>query len=630
MINNSYSNTFEIQQASCNPLACCNRTREMLYVWGFILFNLILRVIFVFIFTDYTNYLSSDMGGYWNRANELLEGNVSGIDQWVIWPPFYHILISQVFKVLQLLNMFSYRLEVVLGLNIFLGSISLYFLYEIIFIITGRKLISFVMLFIYGFAYPIIYMNAYILSENFAIPIVIISFYFLFKDKYISSAIFLGIVTACRPPYGIFGLSFVMYLLLNNKSIIQKLYKAAIFSILFFIIIIITIAHNYHISGGKLKGLAACGGVDFYLALYQKYSVDCRWNGLYYVIVPPSVVGHPELGSLEVDVPIYDQKYFYHIAWEELSKNPKLWWIKVAMLKELIWGTMFPSANSCKGYPSYFDFWRIIHFVLFIISPLICVCFDERFVKRKELSTILFSLLSFVIICFFYQSEHRYFYSFAFLLYLVSFSVLHVLITSFKSHSKHILYYIILLLLIFAGKQVLLAAEKYTANKTVKITVLRNTEPITNIYNEVKISDANQYYVDTVVFPWSETLSHHLIGKTDYQENFTAIIETEANVLQEGVYEFIVYPDDAFSFYIDDQLLFGRLNWKAFDENKQEVNLTKGLHKIKIHFFQYGGKSGLVSYYRPVKDSNGFDERYELGLSTKNIEFHLPPKNNED
>ena len=148
-----------------------------------VIISTIFSLIYVFEYTNYSTYLSSDMGGYWKRATVRYEGKLFGFGQFVVWAPFYHIFLSYLFKIIDLLNLTHARLEAVLIFNILLSGYAVYCLYNIAYSILNHRLFSLLITFTYAFSYPIIYLKSNILSENFAIPLLIIAIWLVFTKK---------------------------------------------------------------------------------------------------------------------------------------------------------------------------------------------------------------------------------------------------------------------------------------------------------------------------------------------------------------------------------------------------------------------------------------------------------------
>ncbi len=68
------------------------------------------------------------------------------------------------------------------------------------------------------------------------------------------------------------------------------------------------------------------------------------------------------------------------------------------------------------------------------------------------------------------------------------------------------------------------------------------------------------------------------------------------NIPQDGLYVFSTYSDDGSQIWIDDKLIVDNDQKHALFELTGIANVLKGVHKIKIRYFQAGGSSGLTVY----------------------------------
>jgi hexosaminidase len=74
------------------------------------------------------------------------------------------------------------------------------------------------------------------------------------------------------------------------------------------------------------------------------------------------------------------------------------------------------------------------------------------------------------------------------------------------------------------------------------------------------------------------------------------IFDGYINISEDGVYTFTTSSDDGSQIWIDDQLVVDNDKKHAAFELTSAVNLLKGLHKIRIRYFQGGGGSDLRVY----------------------------------
>ncbi len=105
----------------------------------------------------------------------------------------------------------------------------------------------------------------------------------------------------------------------------------------------------------------------------------------------------------------------------------------------------------------------------------------------------------------------------------------------------------------------------------------------------------------------------HQNKKDDYYGfEFTGLIKID----NEGVYKFYTESDDGSLLYIDDNLVVDNDNQHGLVEKSGAVPLSKGLHKIKISYFEASGDNNLnVRYegsgikYKVIPDSVLYYER---------------------
>ncbi|RLA59355.1 MAG: hypothetical protein DRQ78_10705, partial [Epsilonproteobacteria bacterium] len=116
-----------------------------------ITFSFIIKLIYVFYFSEYSQYLYSDMGGYWNRALASYAGDNTSIGQWSIWPPFPHMTLAWFFKVLYVLGLENHKLEATMFMNVLLSTMTVIFVYLIARKLDDSKNYALIVVVIYAF-----------------------------------------------------------------------------------------------------------------------------------------------------------------------------------------------------------------------------------------------------------------------------------------------------------------------------------------------------------------------------------------------------------------------------------------------------------------------------------------------
>ncbi len=602
-----------------------------------LLISTVLKFIFVYYHTDYKNYLGADMSGYWDRATDRFNGDIKGIDQWVIWPPFFHIILTEIFKVIYLFSLLKYKLQIVLGINIILSSVSVLYLYLLTYNFTKKYIVAFCAATLYAFTYYSFYFNAYILSENFGVPIVIAAVYYLLCNKkqyYFLSGVLLAIAAGIRPGFALLGLPFALYALLSGSESLKTnwkqtiffkgIWKAVLFSTGFFSIFFLIIVENNYISEGKVKGLAASSGVNYYCSFTKCYMVKSTF-GYYYVIVPPGSVLNPERGILTTNIPIYDVKSFIKLTNKYIKKHPLVFLKKLDDFRELYFGTLFPSMYNALWFGILIDPFR---WLFFILSLVVAFSFFTRPASRLDwkkylvvLSVILFSLL----VCYMFNTEHRYLFPFIFAIYAIAIDTIFEVVSNFRKYIKKLIIFISIVICIPVINAGVLQVKKWRMEDKINVTLINNFHLKDKNNPNTIIGDTSGFNIDAVNFPLNETgFTHKTLGKICHDGSFFINLKGSFEVLQKGLYNFSIYSLDSIEFRVDDITLIPLYKTEE-DEKELHVirDLSKGKHTFRLLYHYYGGNNyepGIVAMYNPypLKDE---DNKYYLGEDSKFIRF---------
>lgn len=98
-----------------------------------------------------------------------------------------------------------------------------------------------------------------------------------------------------------------------------------------------------------------------------------------------------------------------------------------------------------------------------------------------------------------------------------------------------------------------------------------------------------------------KTTATTLESVTDKEEFFAIVYEGYIDIKEEGRYMFSTNSDDGSTLYIHDQLIVDNDGSHGMRERSGEVILKKGLHPIRIEFYQGGGGADLQVTYRMDK-----------------------------
>ena len=307
----------------------------------------------------------------------------------------------------------SYLLEVVLVFHVFLSSISVIFFYLICKELIGDKKDSLFATFVYAFSYPLIYLNIFILTENVAVPFLIISIYLLFRSNsknsdLLTSGVVFGFVAAIRPSLFPVFVSFLLYILFSKKDIVSSLIRSINFSVGFFLIIFLASVQVFYISKGEVYGLHNSTGANFFLSQCKYRALTSTYKEYEFFLGPPLNWKHKEWAEFKTDHAINDQKYFRNLGLECMKENPHWLKEKFSNLKELFLGNFFPGYESIKYF---YPLMEISKWVMLCMFCFIFLLYDPLKKKVLEINKVLFLIsipFFIIIISFFFQPELRY------------------------------------------------------------------------------------------------------------------------------------------------------------------------------------------------------------------------------
>ncbi len=426
--------------------------KENLLVFIILISSFILKLYFVFYCTDYKNYLFSDMGAYWGRAKERFNGDIFAYGQWSSWATFFHFYLTFVFKILNCLHLSDYRLEAVLFLNVVYSTASVYFFYLISKHFMKDSTFTMFSTLLYAFTYPIIYLNAYILSENIAIPLLILAVCLVLNCSNNRIMLFLAgmvlaIGIAARPSLSLLIIPFFVYVIYTGVSSRISISKGVFLLIGFFLVIFLVIQENYLISNGKLTALAANGGLVFFIQQCKVHWVSSTYEGYVTEIGPPAYLGNPDLARMEsyVDHPIHDQDFFYKLGFDCIKRNPRIWFDNLMSLKAFFLGPLFPGAFSCKWFDPLIKLWMYIILFTTASMPFMCLLIRDKKIKLNK-GLFIISIPIFIMFTnYIWGPEHRYSYPSIFALYIIFFTF----VSYVKDYLKYAIFYLLLIFLLY-------------------------------------------------------------------------------------------------------------------------------------------------------------------------------------
>ena len=579
---------------------------QALYILTIILvISFLVKLGYVYFYTDYTHYLFSDMGEYWKRALYSFNHGDKIDSQWAIWPPFAHITLAWFFKLTSVLGLFDHKLELAIAMNVLLSTLSVLWVYLIAIKLYPSRAYALITSMTYAFFFPLIYLNAFILSEHLSLfmlllSIVMILYAHTYWLNYFIAGVILSFAIGMRPSFGVIGLPFFIYILLQKQYHIKARFGyALLFSFGYFTFLSFILINNYSNSNGKV-GLSANGGLNFYLSACQKQGIVTRYENHSWYIFPPTSSGKPELGVTYENEPFYHQAHYYKLGKAcLLSKDTPSWIEKFSRYRYLFADSIFPALTSAKffrkGLPLFSD---IALYMTFIVC-LLPLLFFNPFISKENILLLGMTAGVQLVVLYFFNIEQRYLYGFFFVIDLLSililFSIWNLLCKSSKLGCS-ILLLIVLPMVLLAWYSVAKKQET-TIIKPVGMHIYQdqyNLHTIRQVRNTIKKLDT---HITTINFKTTNGLVHEKLGTFNFDTNIFIDFNVSMNVLQEGNYTFIVVSDDGFQLKLDQKFIDTYTGGRAAGLNKSQYFLSRGAHDFDLSYFQGGGPMAIRSYY---------------------------------
>jgi len=373
------------------------------------------KLIYVFYFTDYTNYIHSDAAGYWERALHRYHDKPTTMTQWWVWPPLSHIILSWYFEVLDLIGLAQYKLKASLAMNCIASSLALYCFYFTSRNIGLSKLWAIIGLLILSAIFPLYYLNSFILSEVPALLFLSMAFFFLTIPKANKKHLFVGglllaLASGFKPSLGTMGLAFGLYILFGFSTYKNNIQKAFSFSCGFIIAISLIMAENYRISDGELRSIGAAAGINYFMKQCKIHKLEYQAPGLYYNFVPAMTADKPHFGNFVGQKPFHKQSYYFSLGDSCVAANSNANYENAVSLLSLFFGPFYPSFPSAEGFNELLPGYRIVLAGICISSFMLFALL--LFTRHRRNSMLLMGSICCVsTVYYFLNVDHRHLYS---------------------------------------------------------------------------------------------------------------------------------------------------------------------------------------------------------------------------
>lgn len=587
--------------------------------------SFIFILLYVFVFSPYENFLYNDMLGYWRRALERMEGESFRESQFLAWAPGYHIFIAEILRIflnLGLTNLIRY--EIFMGLNIVAYAVSVFALHRIaIKFFNGDARFSLGATLLYGFGFPAWYFNAFLLADNLASPLLVIALalvYLKSELRYliIAAALF-AFASFIRPSVAPYGLAFVIAMFAVHRFSAKFFIHAGVFSAVFFALVFLGMAEVSRISKGKVDGLSANGGLDFFIANSRIYRIDLNYDGWHNFVVVPALSWKPEHGFYKSRVPYYRQDYYYDLGWEYIKRNPERLVLNLEHVEHLFFASMLPSRSDAPGFSFFRPIWDVLKLACFLVAFFYVWLWRDLSVHEKKLVAFMVSTIAITfLVSYLYTGEPRYTYSIIFVFYLLALKVLQFALTQ-RARIQHALPRVAILLaaLWFSGKALaFMVTPSYPNHLQASFSGQSNEH------------SGQPFQLESLYFPHTEGKA--LVSTDKNMKLYSAgdlrfVTDLHLSGAERNI-KLDVHSSWPITIKINDQIHFRTMSPNFFAETPAFIQLSPGKHRVEVLVDYMPHEGGLSVTYNYI-DDDGWVYRDFLGIDQGPISFTLPENN---
>ncbi len=558
-----------------------------------------LKFAYVFYFTDFHNYLYGEMEQIWKMATESFYRGDIEIQQWLLWPPIAHIALSWIFKILYLLELYQYKLEVVLGINIILSAIEVILIYLISLKLLNSKIYGLIVALFYAFFFPLIYLNSFILILNPALFLYMLSItIFLYSGhealKLFLSGSVLALSVSFEPSWILSIVPFAGYVLFDNGKIRDHIIPTIILIAGFVFVIFMVIVQNNAISTGRLKTLSTNEGLEYMLRSCNAATVVSNTKDGNVSYTPISTTGTPEMGIIETNKPFYEQLFFYKKG-EACQRQNALSISEKLGRYNMLWnGTMYPlpqTANFAKNLLPIFDKLLVWLSLLLLFVPIL---YTDKRLSGPVLSLFVTLMTAQLILLGSLCIDRRDMYGLAWEIMVLALAVPFAFV-----HTISRLWWLwVVAIVIIGGFSIETATKKPKLSGHISTRIELNSEYIYDIDQERKTKLSTTREISTIDLEGQYSLKHREIGQLVDGQNFFVDMRVGANIAQDGNYTITVITDSYFRLKVDDKVLIENDEDNKVSLLSQPVFLSKGKHRFDITYGHANGRIILRVYYK--------------------------------
>ena len=415
--------------------------KEDFWAWSLLIYGFLARILYIFCFTSPNDYLWSDAGTYDAHAMRMASG--THIELSTYWPPFFHIFLSLIYRILIWLGLEAQRVSVDIVVFGLFYAIGFWCIYQISKKLFSPK-IALIILAVVTFWWPFVFLNALVMSENLFFPTFLLGFYFLIKNPEKLSTgmwvgLFWGIAAITRPIILAFIPCFLLWCLwqkINWKFIAGFILAAGL-------VIANMCIFNFYYTGGRENFVSSSGGFNFAMTWCDVKSVKYfTSDGYWYWFASAANVDYPDERAISTSTPFENQEYYYQIGLDCIKERPFQIVKNSYSIVKLFHSHLFPTTADMPFWEPLRIIFKILTAALFVASAATIIGIATKKIHAERHNRKFFYLFALAIFSLFATiylqnvGEERYMIPYVPLLILMSIPSLSLLYKKFRAVKK--------------------------------------------------------------------------------------------------------------------------------------------------------------------------------------------------
>ena len=175
--------------------------------------------------------------------------------------------------------------------------------------------------------------------------------------------------------------------------------------------------------------------------------------------------------------------------------------------------------------------------------------------------------------------------------------------------------WVFLIIMLILTSFVLSKVAFNTLDKNIKMTISQNKKSIKTIDQKYDIKNKKSYFIDIIDFESKNSFVHSKLGNLGFSKDFFVDFEFTIELKKDEEIVFGIESDDGFALFINSKELFSFKKDRPMTLSKKSVSMKKGIHNIKIKYYQGYGQMGIRAFY---KSDN---KTVFIGQDSDNIKF---------